>query len=142
MWNLRKSTQFLRISGSIDNSHLFKARDRWETVRLKNDRAIQNWIDEGLKYSGVTVVCIGQYTWQRKWVRYEIEESERQNKGMLGVYIDGLPDWNTRKLGVRGRNPFDYADISKPYRTYDWVRNGGKDNFSDWVEAAARAVGR
>jgi hypothetical protein len=141
MWNVRNSGQFQRIVGSVDNSQLFSPRDRWETVRRQSDRAIKAWIDAGLKYSGVTVVCVGQYTWSRKWVRYEIEESERQNKGLLGVYIHGLRDWN-RNLGVKGRNPFDYASISKSYRTYDWVADGGPYNFSDWIEVAAVAVGR
>ncbi len=60
---------------------------------------------------------------------------------MLGVYIDGLGDWN-QNLGVRGPNPFDYADISKFYPTYDWVRDRGYNNFSYWVEEAAKAAGR
>jgi hypothetical protein len=141
MWVVRKSPQFQRISGSIDNSGLFWPRDRWETVRRRSDSAIKKWIDDGLKYCSVTVVCIGQHTYKRKWVRYEIEESERQNMGILGVYIHEIRDWNQR-LGVRGLNPFDYANISKSYRTYDWVGDGGYQRFSFWVEEAARAAGR
>jgi hypothetical protein len=141
MWNVRNSGQFQRAVGSSDNARLFLPRDRWETIKRQGDRAIQSWIDEGLKFSGVTVVCIGQHTYQRKWVRYEIEESERQNMGLLGVYIHRLKDLQGN-YGVKGPNPFDYAAISKTYRTYDWVRDGGYNNFSCWVEAAAKAVGR
>jgi hypothetical protein len=141
MWNVRNSSQFKRAVGSEDNARLFVPRDRWETIKCQGDRAIKAWIDDGLRYSGVTVVYIGQYTWQRKWVRYEIEESERQNMGILGVYIHGLRDWN-QNLGVKGPNPFNYASISKSSRTYDWVRDRGYENFSDWVEVAARAAGR
>lgn len=141
MWNVRNSNQFQRVAGSRDNVRLFLPRDRWETVKRQGDRAIKSWIDEGLKYSGVTVVLIGQYTWQRKYVRYEIEESERQNKGILGVYVHGIRDMN-QSLGVKGHNPFDYASVSKSYRTYDWVSDRGYDNFSSWVEQAATSVGR
>lgn len=141
MWNVRKSGEFRRVAGSEDNVRLFLPRDRWETVKRQGDRAIKSWIDGGLKYSGVTVVLIGQYTYQRKYVRYEIEKSEKEGKGILGVYVHGLRDMD-QKLGVKGRNPFDYASLSKSYSTYDWVKDGGPSNFSDWVEQAAKAVGR
>ena len=141
MWNVRNSGQFKRAVGRSENARLFLPRDRWETVKRSGDRAIKAWIDEGLQYSGVTVVCIGQYTYQRKWVRYEIEESDRQNMGIIGVRIHGLRDWK-QQLGVRGPNPFDYVSTSKSYRTYDWVSDRGYDNFSDWVEQAAIDVGR
>jgi hypothetical protein len=141
MWNVRQSGQFQRVVGSEDNARLFLPRDRWETVKRQGPRAIKAWIDDGLKYSSVTVVCIGQYTYNRKWVIYEIEASERQKMGILGVYIHGLRDWDKRP-GIKGPNPFDYADISKSYPTYDWVRDNGYDNFSRWVEQAAKAAGR
>jgi len=136
MWVVRNSGEFQRVAGDKDNVRLFLPRDRWETVKRQGDDAIQAWIDEGLKGSGVTVVLIGRDTWERKWVRYEIEESERQRKGMLGVYIHNIRDLNGN-YGVVGSNPFYYADVSKSYRTYDWVNDGGYYNFSDWVEQAA-----
>ncbi len=141
MWNVRKSGEFRRVAGSEDNVRLFLPRDRWETVKRQGDRAIKSWIDEGLKYSSVTVVLIGQYTYERKYVRYEIEKSEEERKGILGVRVHGLRDMN-QNLGVKGPNPFDYASLTKSYPTYDWVRDGGPNNFSNWVEQAATAVGR
>jgi hypothetical protein len=141
MWNVRKSGQFKRVAGSEDNAKLFMARDRWEDVKRQGPSAITRWIDEGLRGSGVTVVLIGEDTWQRKYVRYEIEESERQNKGMLGIYVHNLKDWYGN-YGVMGSNPFHYADIDKTYRTYDWINDRGYDNFSDWVEQAALDAGR
>lgn len=139
---MRNSGEFQRVAGSKDNVRLFLPRKRWETVKRQGSSAIQSWIDEGLKGSGVTVVLIGQHTSERPWVRYEIEESERQQKGMLGVYVDGIRDISTQLYGVRGNNPFNHASISKSYRTYDWVRDKGYDNFSDWVEQAAQDAKR
>lgn len=141
MWNVRNSGQFQRVAGSKDNAKLFLPRDRWEEVKRQGDRAIKAWIDEGLRGSGVTVVLIGQYTYDRKYVRYEIEQSEKLNKGMLGVYVDGLRDINGN-YGLRGPNPFYFADTNKSYHTYDWITDRGYDYFSDWVEQAARAAGR
>jgi MTH538 TIR-like domain (DUF1863) len=136
MWVVRNSGEFQKVAGNKDNVRLFLPRQRWEEVKRQGNRAIESWIDEGLKGSGVTVVLIGGDTWQRKWVRYEIEESERQKKGMLGVYIHNIRDLNGN-YGAKGRNPFDYAAIKKSYSTYDWVNNRGYDNFSRWVEQAA-----
>ncbi len=139
MWNIRKSDQF---KNNLEDSGTFRSRDVWESVRLKSARAIQNWIDEGLKYSGVTVVLISGETYKRDWVLYEIEESERQEMGMLGVYVHGMKDMRTSQYGVKGPNPFDYADIKKSYRTYDWVNDYGKYFFNDWVQQAAKDAGR
>ena len=33
------------------------------------------------------MVLIGQQTWLRPWVRYEIAESIRRKNGLLGIYI-------------------------------------------------------
>ena len=134
LWNVRNSGQF---TNKLVDSGTFRSRDVWESVRLRSNKAIKDWIDEGLKYSGVTVVLISGETWMRDWVRYEIEESERQGMGMLGVYVDGIKDMATQQYGIRGLSPFDYADIEKYYRTYDWVNDLGKYYFSDWVEQAA-----
>lgn len=134
MWNIRKSDQF---KNNLEDSGTFKSRAVWESVRLKTNRAIQDWIDEGLKYSGVTVVLISGETYKRDWVRYEIAETDRQRKGMFGVYVHGLKDMRTEQYGVKGPNPFDYVSTRKSYRTYDWVNDFGKYNFNSWVQQAA-----
>jgi hypothetical protein len=135
MWNIRQSNQF---KNNFEDSGTFRSRDRWESVRLRSDRAIKDWIDEGLKYSGVTVVLISGDTWKRDWVRYEISESERQGMGMLGIRVHNMKDLN-RNYGVSGPNPFSYADIYKSYLVYDWITDDGYNNLSSWVSQAADA---
>ena len=141
MWVVRKSGEFQKVAGNQDNVRLFMPRNRWEEVKSQGDNAIQKWIDDGLSGSGVTVVLIGQDTWNRRWVKYEIEESERRGKGMLGVRIHNIRDLNGNS-GTKGLNPFQYANIDQSYSVYDWVNDGGYDNFSDWVERAAADQGR
>jgi hypothetical protein len=116
-------------------------RDRWEDIKREGDESIQKWIDDGLSGSGVTVVLIGEDTWDRKWVKYEIEESERLGKGVLGVRIHNIRDLEGNS-GVRGPNPFQYADATQAYKVYDWVNDDGYNNFSDWAEQAAIEQGR
>ena len=131
----------------------------WEKVKTKGDSALKKLIDDGLTNTSVTVVLIGAETSQRKWVNYEIEESYRRKKGLLGIYIhnlknkDGLTD-------TKGQNPFDKLYIeserrmallggikskvyfSELYPTYDWTVDNGYKNIGLWIEAVAEKADR
>lgn len=137
MWNIRNCNKF---KDELEDVGTFQSRDKWESVRLKTDTAIQNWIDEGLKYSGVTIVLISGDTWERDWVKYEIEESERQEMGLLGIRVHNMKDLNGN-YGVSGLNPFSFADINKDYPVYDWVNDNGYNNINAWVDSAAQSAG-
>lgn len=45
--------------------------------------------DDYIKPASVTVVLIGDRTAQSDWVRWEIEESKHQGKGILGIRLKG-----------------------------------------------------
>lgn len=138
---VRNHGQFQKVAGNVNNAELFMNRDDWGSVKSYGDANIKRVINEGMKYTSVTVVLIGQYTYQRKYVKYEIERSDWDNKGIIGVRIHALR--NSRSdLGVWGPNPFDYVFLTKTYPVYDWVADGGYDNFSGWVEQAALAAER
>ncbi len=147
-------------AGQVRNSWVTKA-DRefagfwdavaWEEVKKKGDAAIKKWIDKQLEGTSVTAVLIGAETSERKYIEYEIRESHKRGNGLLGIYINKVKD-SSGKTDTKGKNPFDNLDItengqqrryfSKMYKTYDWVDDEGYDNFSKWVEAAAKAAGR
>lgn len=141
MWNVRKSGQFTEVAGDQDNVRLFASRDTWESLKRQGDDAIKNFINSGLKYSGVTVVIIGEKTYKRRYVKYEIKRSEELDKGMLGIYVHNITGID-QQSGAKGDNPFNHVSLSKSYRTYDWVNDRGSANFSDWVERAATDAGR
>nr|WP_239125003.1 TIR domain-containing protein [Leptolyngbya sp. CCY15150] len=129
----------------------------WESTKRTGEISLKRLIDSGLQNTSVTVVLIGTETSERQWVNYEIEESYNRGNGMLGIYIHNIKNI-TGRTDLRGKNPFDsfiveqpsrFAYMSKPqirmsqiYPTYDWVNDGGYNNFSKWVEDAARAAGR
>jgi hypothetical protein len=110
-------------------------------VKRKGEEAIKAAIDEGLKNTSVTVVLIGEQTYARKYVKYELERSYEDGKGLLGVYIGQIDDIHSN-AGVNGPNPFDYVWFPNIYRTYYWYSDKGYENFSDWVEQAAIDAGR
>ena len=129
----------------------------WESTKRTGEIALKRLINSGWQNTSVTVVLIGVETSERKWVKYEIEESHKRGNGMLGIYIHNIQN-KDKTTDFRGKNPFDnltvgqhnqYAYMSKTYinkpsifPTYDWVYDEGYNNFSKWVEAVALAAGR
>lgn len=146
---------FLTVGGY--NSAGYWDHSLWEEVKKDGERAIKRLIDQGLQNTSVTVVLIGAKTAQRRWVKYEIEKSHERGNGMLGIYIHNIGNREKQK-DYRGANPFDnftiiekksefvfISDIkpmSAIYHTYDWVADNGYNNFSTWVENAAKAAGK
>ena len=144
----------VRNSNVIQNSQIttsdFIDSAKWEELKRGGEQAIKNWIANQLNGTSVTVVLIGAKTSERKWVKHEIDESLKKGNGLLGIYIhqckifDGSTD-------IKGRNPFEnlYFErsgrkeyLSEIYKTYDWVSNDGRNNLGNWIEDAAKAVGR
>jgi hypothetical protein len=130
-----------RDSNKKYNTRLFWDGSLWEEVKRNGDEAIKAAIDEGLKNTSVTVVLIGEQTYARKYVKYELERSYEDGKGLLGVYIGRIDDIHGN-AGINGPNPFDYVWFPNIYRTYYWYSDKGYENFSDWVEQAAIDAGR
>jgi hypothetical protein len=142
-------------AGQVRNSWVTKDRvdagfwdaAEWEEVKKKDDAAIHRWIDKQMEGTSVTVVLIGTETSQRKHILYEIEQSHKLGKGMLGIYIHNMKDSNS-KTDTKGANPFtaytfkDKAGNVITYPTYDWVSDNGRDNLGSWIEAAAKKAGR
>lgn len=156
-----------------------------EKVKKRTDKGIRKWIDEQMKGKSVTCVLIGRKTDKSKWVKYEIEKSIKEKKGLLGVFIHKLKDSN-RKTAQKGTNllegygkndfgetvkntlvggcvgwglaRFVFPQLAIPaaiigaalallepnddYKIYDWVTDDGTNNLGDWIEKAAKQVGR
>jgi len=120
----------------------------WEKVKISGDAAIKRTIDEALVGTSVTIVLIGSQTAYRRYVKYEIEQSHRLGKGLLGIHIYNLDD-QFGKTSQPGPNPFELIQdpvtgrrLSELYPTYYWYGNDGRDNISNWIEVAARKAGR
>lgn len=126
-------------------------RSLWEEAQTQGDAAVKALIDEGMKGASVTAVLIGAQTYERKWVLYEIAESHNQQMGLLGIYLNNIPDWQ-RNVEPRGPNPFDYVTVNRGilgdvplssiYPAYDWVYDYGYHNAATWIEQAALDAGR
>lgn len=120
----------------IRNSHIvegtaaagFQDASLWEATKLKGDAAIKALIDKGLETTSVTVVLIGEKTADRKYVKYEIEQSIARGNGLLGIYIHNIKDINGKTSIIPGRVPEALRKAGAP--VYTWDRN----QFGRWVE--------
>ncbi|MFA6137350.1 MAG: TIR domain-containing protein [Sulfurimonas sp.] len=132
-------TQDRKASGFFDTA-------KWEEVKKKKDSDIENWIDEQLKGTSVTVVLIGSDTSGKKWINYEITSSHTKGNGMLGIYIHKLKD-SKGNISIKGANPFNKWEFKKAdkiitYPVYDYVDDDGYKNMGDWIETAANLAGK
>ena len=147
-------------AGQVRNSNVVKNRAietsdfidaaKWEEVQRKGDQAIKDWIAAQLHGTSVTVVLIGAKTAERKWIKYEIDESLKRGNGLLGIYIHNCPLFDN-SCDPKGANPFDNLYITKDgvrrrlseiYKTYDWINDDGRSNLGSWIEAAAKQAGK
>lgn len=122
----------------------------FEEVKKGGDAAIKKWIDDQLIGTSVTVVLIGSETNNREYVRYELQKSYERGNGILGIYIHNIKDskGNTSSqgsttFGTLGKRT-DESDVYlfEIAKIYDWVIDDGYNNFSKWVEEAAKNAGK
>lgn len=130
----------------------FEDRSMWEEAHTRSDRRLARMIADALHGTSVTVVLIGAQTADRFWVEHEITKSWERGSGLLGVRIHGIRCMRTGTQSRPGPNPFvglrgrdidgRVVQLSKVIDVHDWVRDDGYLHFADWVETAARQVGR
>jgi len=114
----------------------FQDASLWEEAKKKGDAAIKRMIDDGLKNTSVTVVCIVYGTTGRKWIEYEIDKSLERGNGLVGIQIHHLKDsdGNTASPGA-----IPNKIEANGFKAYKY---SSKEALARWIEAAATAAGR
>lgn len=108
----------------------------WEEAKKKGDASIKAMIDEGLKNTSVTVVCIGAATAGRKYIDYEISKSIARGNALIGVQIHHLKD-SSGNTDTVGATPAKLtAANAKIYKYVDHA------SLKKWIEGAATAAGK
>ncbi len=96
-------TQIVRNIGAIDGNTPVSP-SAWEEVKRKGISAIQEWIDNNMKYRSCIVVLVGSETADRPWIQYEIEHAWKTGKGIVCIDIHHLKNQNGETCS-QGRNP-------------------------------------
>ena len=121
-------TQGKEAAGFIDSAE-------FEKLKNQGDPAIKKWIDGQLEGTSVTVVLVGAKTCTSRWVKYEIEQSIQQGKGLLGIDISKIKD-------LQGNTTERCGQIPKGYDFYFWNNEEGYKNMGEWIEKAAEDANR
>lgn len=82
----------------------------WEEAKKKSDLALKTFIGRQLDGTSVTCVCVGAETAYRRWVRYEIQRSFQEGRGLLATRVHQLKN----SMGVTspwGPNPFEALHV-------------------------------
>ena len=130
----------------------FVDKAEFETIKRKGDKAVENWIDEQMNGTSVTVVLLGSETLSRQFVQYEIRKSLERGNAIIGVKINNLKDMNSGRTSALcnlhtcvGRwsstgNLIYFDEISDGI--YDYVNHNGYENMGSWIENAAKKRGK
>ncbi len=136
--------QQVRNIGSIEGNSPTTPNE-WERLKRTGKSAIENWIDQNMKYKRCVIVLIGTQTADRPWVKYEIEKAWNDRKALLGIYIHNVRCPRTG-ISRKGRNPFDEFQFNNgrklssavpcynpnPANAYHDITN----NITDWINHA------
>jgi hypothetical protein len=138
--------QQIRNIGALEENKPVSAND-WETVKRGGDNSIEQWIDNTMRYRSCVVVLVGEETYKRPWVKYEIQKAWKDGKGLVGIYIHNLKDPKTGKC-TKGTNPFeqftfkDSTKLSSKVSCYNPdatdAYNDIKGNIEKWIEKAIK----
>jgi hypothetical protein len=107
----------------------------FEKLKDQGDAAIKTWINKQLERTTVTVVLVGLDTCSSKWVKHEIEKSEEQGNGLLGIDVSKIKDLSGNTTERCGKIPVGY-------KFYLWNHDNGYKNLGTWIEEAAIAAGK
>ena len=128
--------------GLFDGQPLLSTND-FETVKRKGSKAIQNWIDDQMKFKQCLIVLVGQNTADRPWVQYEIKKADADGRAIFGIYIHNMKDVNG--YSRKGKDPFVIVFGYKKYKMYDTpdgsfgtmnAYNYIENNITNWIEIA------
>ena len=133
IWRVNQIRSIPNVTGTAAAG--FQDASLWEEAKKKGDAAIKKLIDEGLKNTSVTVVCIGAKTAGRKYINYEIEKSIERGNGIVGIQIHHLKN-QKGEVDEAGATPSKLS--ANGYKVYKYVDT---DKLAARIEEAAKAAG-
>lgn len=134
VWKVNQIRSIPNIVGSAAAG--FRDASLWEESKAKGTAAIQALIDEALKGTSVTVVFVTQGTADRRYIKYEIDESLKRGNGLVAVQIHHLKD-SSGEVGEPGSIPSQIA--ANGFKAYKYTNQAA---LSGWIEEAAKLAGK
>jgi len=139
----------VRNIGKLEGNSPVSDND-WETVTRGGDAAIKKWIDSQMYGRSCVVVLVGAKTAGRKWINYEIKKAWDDGKGLVGIHVNKLKDFNGETAN-KGANPFagfsvggvPLTQLVKCHTPFGATSKAAyrdiSDNIETWIEDAIAA---
>ena len=118
IWRVNQIRNIPNVTGT--SAAGFYDASLWEEAKKKGDKEIKKMIDDALKNTSVTVVCITYGTSSRKYINYEIDQSIARGNGIVGIKIHHLKNQNgdtasegaaPSQIGNEGFKTYKYSEI-------------------------------
>lgn len=134
IWRINQIRSIPNITGCVAAG--FQDASLWEEAKKKGDANIKKMIDDALFNTSVTVVFIGNQTANRKFIKYEIEQSIARGNGVVGIQIHHLKD-HKQETDKPGSTPKLLEDNGfKVYKYVDY------EKLANRIEEAAKLAGK
>jgi hypothetical protein len=111
-------TKSNREEAGFFDSSVFEASQRTSPDSLKR------FLIEGLYNTSVTCVLVGEETYMRPWVRFELFRSFHRGNGLLAINISGLTHFG--KKSIQGPNPFNHLAFTVTGDNVSWKEKIGE----------------
>ena len=95
--HVTKLTELLKTGGfDVRNSSIRVKQENQRRLDEKrvSDEVIRRLLRMKISWASKTIVLIGEQTHSRPWVDWEIEQSNKQGKQIIGVYVRGGTEAN------------------------------------------------
>lgn len=122
-----------RDSAGFFDSSVLESKKRIGTDTLKA------FLTEALSGASVTCVLIGSQTHLRPWVRYELVRSFQQGKGLLGIWVNAIKDFQGHSSPDGGLNPFTQLAYQVVGDRVAWKEKRGSA-WSDYHEVPSMGL--
>lgn len=134
VWKVNQIRNMANIVGT--SAAGFQDASLWEEAKKKGDKVIKGMIDEALKNTTVTVVCVTYGTINRKYINYEIDKSLERGNGLVAIQIHHLKDQNGQ-TGSPGAIPPQIE--ANDFKAYKYTN---KEALARWIEEAAELASK
>jgi hypothetical protein len=106
----------------------------WEEAKKTSDLALKRLINKELDNTSVTAILVGNDTFNRRWVDYEIFKSLEKGNSIFAIHINGIKG-KDGKTKTKGNNPLYYLGYSfdntgKKIRLHNFI-NGKWVDYED-----------
>jgi hypothetical protein len=111
----------------------FITDDEIERMKREGLESILTWIETEVSKADAVVLLIGEHSYGRYFIDYEIAMAKKYNIPVIGIYIDQIPD-RTGALGKRN------SELWNDIQVYDWINDQGEINIDSWIEKKIERV--